>query len=107
LIDDVNAITYALSSFPSVCANVMVLACGLLYLAYLSPILAGATILMAGLGVTMFLGGIRAGNHSLIRGQSIQGFAHSWGRLFLFIGIGLLLFVWPLLWPVSTATLTG
>ncbi len=157
LIDDVGAITYALSSFPAVCANALVLVCGLIYLASLSPILAAATILMAGLGVGMFLGGIRAGNrslcqaredqdevvkqlramivgikelksnssrcldfvydvllpadsrmrHSLIRGQSIQGFSHSWGRLFLFIGIGLLLFVWPMLSPVSNATLTG
>lgn len=32
LIDDVGAITYALSSFPAVCANAMVLFCGLLYL---------------------------------------------------------------------------
>lgn len=43
----------------------------------------------------------------LIVGTSIQGFAHSWGRLFLFIGIGLLLFVWPRFHSVSTATLTG
>ena len=44
---------------------------------------------------------------NMIVGSSVQGFAHSWGRLFLFIGIGLLLFVWPRLCPVSTATLTG
>ncbi|QDT07305.1 ABC transporter ATP-binding protein YojI [Rubripirellula lacrimiformis] len=45
--------------------------------------------------------------HSLIIGSNIQGFAHSWGRLFLFIGIGLLLFAWPQIATVSTATLTG
>ena len=42
-----------------------------------------------------------------IAGSSIQGFAHSWGRLFLFVGIGLLLFVFPRISPVTTATLTG
>ncbi|WP_283433766.1 cyclic peptide export ABC transporter [Neorhodopirellula lusitana] len=155
--NDVGSITAALASFPSVCANAMVLVCGLIYLATLSLPLAAGTILMAALGVAMFLGGLRIadkslrqaredqdevvkqlramvhgikelkGNttrcldfvyevllpadsrmrHSLIRGQSIQGFSHSWGRLFLFIGIGLLLFVWPRLATVSTATLTG
>ena len=45
--------------------------------------------------------------HRLISGLSIQGFAHSWGRLYLFIGIGLLLFVWPRMAEVSVATLTG
>ncbi len=43
----------------------------------------------------------------LITGTTIQGFAHSWGRLFLFIGIGLLLFVSPRYWPISPATMTG
>lgn len=43
----------------------------------------------------------------LITGASIQGFAHSWGRLFLFIGIGLLIFVSPQYWPNSSAVLTG
>lgn len=157
LIDDVGAITSALASFPGVCANAMVLVCGLIYLATLSLPLAGGTILMACIGVAMFLGGLRIANRSLrqaredqddvvkhlramivgikelkgnttrcldfvydvllpadtrmrdslIRGYSIQGFSHSWGRLFLFIGIGLLLFVWPRMATVSTATLTG
>lgn len=157
LINDVGAITSALASFPAVCANAMVLVCGLIYLATLSWPLAGGTILMAGLGVAMFLGGLRIANrslqqaredqdevikqlramtigikelkgnttrcldfvydvllpadsrmrHSLIRGYSIQGFSHSWGRLFLFVGIGLLLFVWPRIASVSTSTLTG
>jgi len=40
-------------------------------------------------------------------GQSIQGFAQSWGRLMVFIGIGLLLFVSPQLQTVDAATLTG
>ena len=44
---------------------------------------------------------------NMIMGSSIQGFAHSWGRLFLFVGIGMLLFVWPRLYSVSSATLTG
>ncbi|HRX77829.1 MAG TPA: cyclic peptide export ABC transporter [Pirellulaceae bacterium] len=157
LIDDVNAITSALSAFPGVCASAMVLVCGLVYLTHLSVPLAGATILMAGIGVASFLVGLRVANaylsqaredhdevvkqlrdmihgikelkgnttrcldfvydvllpadssmrHRLIAGLSIQGFAHSWGRLFLFIGIGLLLFVWPRIAEVSTATLTG
>jgi len=42
-----------------------------------------------------------------ITGLSVQGFAHSWGRLCLFIGIGLLIFVWPRLWTVTPETLTG
>lgn len=157
LIGDVNAITAALSAFPAACANAMVLACGLVYLATLSLPLAGGTILMASIGVFSFLTGLRLANrhirkaredqdevvkqlramidgikelkgnnmrcldfvydvllpadtrmrHSLIVGSNIQGFAHSWGRLFLFIGIGLLLFVWPQISTVSTATLTG
>lgn len=44
---------------------------------------------------------------NLIAGASIQGFAHSWGRLFLMFGIGMLLFAWPRLDKVSSATLTG
>jgi putative ATP-binding cassette transporter len=44
---------------------------------------------------------------NMIIGSSIQGFAHSWGRLLLFVGVGLLLFVWPRLYSVSAATLTG
>ncbi|QDS94622.1 ABC transporter ATP-binding protein YojI [Roseimaritima multifibrata] len=157
LIGDVNAITAALSAFPAACANAMVLACGLVYLATLSLPLAGGTILMASIGVFSFLTGLRLANrhirkaredqdevvkqlramidgikelkgnnmrcldfvydvllpadtrmrHSLIVGSNIQGFAHSWGRLFLFIGIGLLLFLWPQISTVSTATLTG
>ena len=45
-------------------------------------------------------------NH-LIVGSSLEGLAHSWGRLFLFIGIGLLLFVAPRMFPVTPDTLTG
>jgi putative ATP-binding cassette transporter len=45
--------------------------------------------------------------NKLITGTSIHGLAHSWGRLFLFIGIGLLLFVAPRIWPTPVATLTG
>lgn len=157
LINDVNAITSALSAFPAACANAMVLVCGLVYLATLSVPLAGGTIVMAGIGVFTFMTGLRFANrhlrqaredqdevvkqlramidgikelkgnnmrcldfvydvllpadtkmrHSLIIGSNIQGFAHSWGRLFLFIGIGLLLFAWPQIATVSTATLTG
>ena len=44
---------------------------------------------------------------NLMVGSNIQGFAHTWGRLFLFIGIGLLIFIWPRIHPVSAATLTG
>jgi len=43
----------------------------------------------------------------MIKGMDINGAAHSWGRLALFIGIGLLVFVWPLFWPVSREMLTG
>lgn len=43
----------------------------------------------------------------LIRGTDILGLAHTWGRLSLFIAIGLLLFVWPKIWPVSMETLMG
>jgi len=43
----------------------------------------------------------------LIAGTSIHGFAHSWGRLFLFIGIGLLLFVSPRFWSNPPSVLTG
>ena len=45
--------------------------------------------------------------HSLIRGHNIQGDSRSWGRLFLFIGIGLLIFVWPRIATVSASTLIG
>lgn len=45
--------------------------------------------------------------HRMITGLSIQGFTHSWGRLYLFIGIGLLIFVWPKLWTVAPGTLMG
>ncbi len=157
LIDDVNAITSALSALPGVCANAMVLVCGLAYLTSLSMPLAAATIVMASIGVASFMLGLRVANthlkqarddqdevvkqlramihgikelkgnkircldfvydvllpadtsmrHRLINGLSIQGFAHSWGRLFLFIGIGLLLFAWPMFAEVSMATLTG
>ncbi len=44
---------------------------------------------------------------NMIVGSGVQGFAHSWGRLFLFVGIGLLIFAWPRFSPVSAATLTG
>jgi putative ATP-binding cassette transporter len=44
---------------------------------------------------------------NVIVGASIEGFAHSWGRLFLLLGLGMLLFVWPRWYPVSAATLTG
>lgn len=44
---------------------------------------------------------------NLITGSSIQGFAHSWGRLCLFIGIGLLIFVSPRFWPNPPDVLTG
>ena len=43
----------------------------------------------------------------LIKGTDILGLSHSWGRLSLFIGIGMLLFVWPRIWPVTTETLMG
>ncbi|GAA5509424.1 ABC transporter ATP-binding/permease protein YojI [Novipirellula caenicola] len=43
----------------------------------------------------------------LIKGTDILGGAHTWGRLSLFIGIGLLLFVWPRLWTVTPETLMG
>ncbi len=42
-----------------------------------------------------------------VTGQSIQGVALSWGRLAVFVGIGLLIFVWPRLQQVDAATLTG
>jgi len=43
----------------------------------------------------------------LIKGTDILGGAHTWGRLSLFIGIGLLLFVWPRMWVVTPETLMG
>jgi putative ATP-binding cassette transporter len=43
----------------------------------------------------------------MVTGQSIQGVAQSWGRLTMFIGIGLLIFVWPRLQEIDAATLTG
>jgi len=155
--DDVNAITHAMTGLPDVCASLMVLTCGLVYLASLSLPLAAATVVTALCGIGMFLGGINIGNrhvrqareehdevyrqtrdmvqglrelkgnyfrsldfvygvllpadtrmrNKLIAGTSIHGLAHSWGRLFLFIGIGMLLFVAPRIWPTSIATLTG
>ncbi|MCA9267904.1 MAG: cyclic peptide export ABC transporter [Planctomycetales bacterium] len=45
--------------------------------------------------------------HHTITGQSLNGLAHSWGRLTTFIGIGLLIFLWPKLWTVSAETMTG
>jgi putative ATP-binding cassette transporter len=44
---------------------------------------------------------------NVIVGSSIQGLAHSAGRMFLLIGICMLLFVWPRWYPVSPAALTG
>ena len=157
LIGDVNSITSALTSLPGLCAKVMVLLCGLVYLACLSIPLALGTIVVAAIGVATYLAGIRWANvylrqaredqddvikqmramvagikelkgnnerrleffydvllpadskmrKNVITGRSIQGFAHSWGRLFLFVGMGLLLFVWPRLATVNAATLTG
>ncbi|EMI45585.1 MULTISPECIES: cyclic peptide export ABC transporter [Pirellulaceae] len=43
----------------------------------------------------------------LIKGTDILGGAHTWGRLSLFIGIGLLIFVWPRMWTVTPETLMG
>jgi len=43
----------------------------------------------------------------MIKGMDILAAAHSWGRLSLFVGIGLMVFVWPRFWPVNAATLTG
>ncbi|TWU31980.1 cyclic peptide export ABC transporter [Novipirellula artificiosorum] len=43
----------------------------------------------------------------LIKGTDILGGAHTWGRLSLFIGIGLLIFVWPRIWTVTPETLMG
>jgi putative ATP-binding cassette transporter len=154
---DVGAITDALTGLPGFFANVMVLICGLGYLASLSLPLAAITVVLAGVCVATYLAGQRIANRylrqarqdmdesgeqtgamlmgikelkshhfrfldffygvllpadtnmrrNLISGLSIQGFAHSWGRLCLFIGIGMLLFVWPNLSPVTVATLTG
>lgn len=42
-----------------------------------------------------------------IVGSSIQGLAHSGGRMFLLCGIGTLIFVWPRWYQVSAGTLTG
>ena len=43
----------------------------------------------------------------LIKGTDILGFAHSWGRLSTFIGIGLLIFVWPRIWSVTPEMMMG
>ena len=154
---DVNAITGVLTGFPSVCANLTVLICGMGYLASLSLPVAGCVILVAGVGVASYLLGLKIakgyirqaredrdelfkqtralvygikelkGNRSrcldffygvllpadtkmrknVIVGSSIQGLAHSAGRVCLFLGIGALLFVWPSWYSVSRATLTG
>jgi putative ATP-binding cassette transporter len=40
-------------------------------------------------------------------GDCLHDAAIAWGRLAFFIAIGLLLFVWPRIFPVTTATLTG
>jgi putative ATP-binding cassette transporter len=40
-------------------------------------------------------------------GQSLQGAAIIWGRLFFFVAIGLLLFAWPKIRHIDVATLTG
>lgn len=155
--DDVNAITAAMAGLPDVCAGMMVLVCGLIYLASLSLPLAGATILTALCGIGMYLAGVKIGNrhfhqareeqdevhrqtrdmiqglrelkgnyhrcldfvygvllpadtrmrNKLIAGTSVHGLANSSGRLFVFIGIGLLIFVAPRLLPTSVAILTG
>ena len=157
LINDVNAITNALSQFPAVCAQTMVVICGLAYLGTMSITLALATLLMAAIGIASYLAGLRWANmylrgarkgqdsvikqlramihgikelkgnndrcldfvyevllpadsavrNRMIKGRSIESFAHSWGRMYLFVGIGLLLFVWPRFVNVSPETLTG
>jgi len=154
---DVAALTGALTHFPSVCANLMVLICGISYLAYLSVPLACWTLGMAMLGVITYLAGIRWANvhlrqaredsdevakqlHAMVfgikelkannarnvdflygcllpadtimrkrvmKGVNILDGTNTWGRLFLFVGIGMLVFLWPRFWPVSTTTLTG
>ncbi|WP_232530190.1 cyclic peptide export ABC transporter [Rosistilla oblonga] len=154
---DVGAITNALSQFPTVCANAMVLISGLVYLASLSLPLAIGSVIMASLGIASYLGGLHWANYHLrqaredrdevrkqlqamvfgikelkgnnrrcvefmydvllpadtamrerlIKGTDILGAAHTWGRLSRFIGIGLLIFVWPRFWPVTSETLMG
>jgi putative ATP-binding cassette transporter len=42
-----------------------------------------------------------------IIGSSIQAAAVAWGRLLFFVGIGLVLFAWPLFRPIDTPALTG
>lgn len=157
LINDVRSITTALSQFPNVCAQAMVVVCGLVYLGVMSAPLALATLFMAAIGVATYLAclrwankylrGARKGQDSvvkqlramilgikelkgnqnrcldfvydvllpadtsmrkrMIKGQSIESFAHSWGRMYLFVGIGLLLFAWPKVSQVPVETLTG
>ncbi len=157
LIGDVNAITQALAGLPNVCGKAMVLIAGIGYLASFSVPLAACTVIVASLGVAIYLLGNRLANRYLrearedqdellhqlramirgikelkgnhrrqidfvqrvlipsetrmrdktIIGQSIQGVAQSWGRLVLFAGIGLLIFVWPHLQHIDLATLTG
>jgi len=157
LTGDVGSITNALSGVPWVCANSMVLICGVIYLASLSVTLACFAVLVATFGVISYLAGNRWANRylraaredqdelmkqyrammrgikdlkanerrrsdfvqsvlyptettmrrNLTMGQRIQGFAQSWGRLMVFIGIGLLLFVWPQIQTVDAAELTG
>ena len=154
---DVGAITAALTHFPPVCANLMVLVCGISYLAYLSVPLAGWTLAVTLVGVATYLAGIRWANihlrqaredadkvgkqfHAMIfglkelkanstrcldflynallpadskmrerviTGSNILDFTNTWGRLYLFVGIGMLVFLWPRFWPVTPATLTG
>lgn len=157
LLGDVGAITGAMTGLPGVCANAMVLLCGIAYLVTLSVPVALCTLVIAAVGVASFLTGLRIaerhlrqarldseevykhfnaltqgikelkGNNmrsidflydallpadttmrrNLIKGLDIHGFSHNWGRLYLFIGLGLLLFVSPQLWTVTPATLTG
>ena len=42
-----------------------------------------------------------------ILGDCLHDAAIAWGRLTFFVAIGLLLFVWPRIFPVNAATLTG
>jgi cyclic peptide transporter len=156
LTGDVGLVAQAMNGVPVLVVNLVVLACGLVYLGWLSLSLALGTVVFLVLGVTsywfssrraqLYVWKSRVAQDVLMKrvrgliegvkelkmhrerrreffdevieaqesvrvsqfyGDCLHDAAIAWGRLTFFIAIGLLLFAWPRIFPVTAATLTG